>query len=130
MNLILFGPPSAGKGSQAKKIVEDYNLRHISTGDIFRHNISMKTEIGLEAKKYMDRGDLVPDEVTIEMVRGALEEGFILDGFPRTVKQAIALDEIIKEKGLSQPSVIRLVVDDEQLIDRVTGRRKIGRAHV
>lgn len=123
MNIILFGPPSAGKGTQAKLLTKEYDLKHISTGDIFRYHISNETQIGKEVKNWIDQGKLVPDELTIKMVESALEEGFILDGFPRTLEQAKALTRILDEHNLTQAIVIRIVVDTDELVRRVTGRR-------
>ena len=123
MNLILLGPPGAGKGTQAVGICERYGIPHISTGDMLRAAIANGTETGMKAKVFMDRGQLVPDEVLIEMVRERLnekdcEKGFLLDGFPRTVDQAEALE------GIAAPDVVVDVdVADEQLLDRLTGRR-------
>ena len=104
MNIILLGPPGGGKGTQAKKIVEKYGIPHIATGDILREAVAKGTELGKKAKEYMDRGELVPDEIVIGIVRERLkqpdcEKGFLLDGFPRTIKQAEALDEMLKELG-------------------------------
>ncbi len=102
MNIILFGPPGAGKGTQSDKIIEKYKLKHLSTGDLFRMHLGNNTPLGIEAKKYMDEGNLVPDSVVINMVKEEIEnnnqsKGFIFDGFPRTVNQAVALDEMLKE---------------------------------
>jgi adenylate kinase len=126
--LVLLGPPGAGKGTQAKKISEKYNLPHISTGDIFRRNIKEGTPLGMKAKEYMDKGELVPDELVIELVEDRLEQddckdGFLLDGFPRTVNQAEKLDEYLSSKGNSLDLVIDLEVDEDILLDRMIGRR-------
>lgn len=128
MNIILMGLPGAGKGTQADSIVEKYDTPHISTGDMFRAAISEGTELGLKAKSYMDQGALVPDEVTIGIVRERLskpdcENGFLLDGFPRTVPQAEALDELLAEMGRKIEHVINIEVDPEELVKRLTGRR-------
>jgi adenylate kinase len=128
MRLILVGPPGAGKGTQAKYLAKHFGIPAISTGDIFRANVVEKTELGLQAKGYMDAGDLVPDEVTIAMVRDRLNEddatsGFLLDGFPRTVPQAEALDEMLAEMGTPLDGVLELRVDDEEVVRRLSGRR-------
>ncbi|NLD27038.1 MAG: adenylate kinase [Acholeplasmataceae bacterium] len=128
MRLLIMGPPGAGKGSQAELIKTYYQLPHISTGDMFREAISKKTPTGMLAKSYMDKGELVPDEVTIALVRGRLQEddcqrGFLLDGFPRTIAQADMLGEILKEYQIKIDLVINLVVNDELLIKRISGRR-------
>jgi adenylate kinase len=128
MRLILVGPPGAGKGTQAKYLAKHFTIPAISTGDIFRANVAQKTELGLQAKGYMDAGDLVPDEVTIAMVRDRLNEedattGFLLDGFPRTVPQAEALDEMLAEMGTPLDGVLELKVDDDEVVRRLSGRR-------
>ena len=134
MRLILFGPPGAGKGTQAVAITEEFELVHIATGDIFRENVGNQTELGLRAKQYMDRGDLVPDEIVIDMVDDRISQddainGFLLDGFPRTVAQAEALDRVLKRDGHRIDGVIRLVVDDEELVSRLLNRaREQGRS--
>jgi len=130
-NIVLFGKPGAGKGTQADFLKIKYNLYHISTGDLFRFNISNKTSLGNLAKTYMDNGDLVPDEVTIEMLKECVEsnfksEGFIFDGFPRTISQAKVLDEFLGEKSVSISAMISLEVDEEILIKRLIDRGKIG----
>ena len=123
------GPPGAGKGTQAQFIAEHVSVPKISTGDIFRANVSAGTPLGLQAKEYMDRGDLVPDEVTIDMVRNRLAEpdalrGFLLDGFPRTVPQAETLDDILRDTADSKLDVVlELVVDSDEVIRRLSGRR-------
>jgi len=129
LNLILFGPPGSGKGTQASKLVEKYNLLHISTGDLFRFNIKNETALGLEAKSYMDKGDLVPDSVTINMLKAKVNEnedaaGFIFDGFPRTIAQAEALDSFLKEKNWSISGLLALDVPDEELVKRLLERGK------
>lgn len=128
MRLILLGPPGAGKGTQASAIVEKYSIPHISTGDIFRYNIKEGTELGKKAKSYMDKGLLVPDEVVVEIVEDRLKkddckDGFLLDGFPRTVVQAEALDEVLKNMDISLDKVINIEVDKEILVGRAVGRR-------
>lgn len=128
VDLVLMGLPGAGKGTQAEKIVEKYNIPHISTGDMFRAAIKEGTELGMKAKKFMDEGQLVPDEVTIGIVRERLakpdcEKGFLLDGFPRTVPQAEALDNILKDMNRSIDYVIHIDVARELLLERLTGRR-------
>lgn len=128
MYMLLMGPPGAGKGTQAERLVEDYKIPHISTGDMFRAAVKGGTEMGKEAKKYMDAGKLVPDAVTIGIVREGLSnpdcsKGFILDGFPRTKEQAIALDGILSNLNISLNSVVNIVVPDSGLVSRVTGRR-------
>lgn len=128
MNLVLMGLPGAGKGTQAEKIVQKYGIPHISTGDMFRATMKEGTALGLQAKAYMDRGDLVPDEVTIGIVRERLskddcQKGFLLDGFPRTVAQAEALENILAELDRSIDYVINIEVDKGILMERLTGRR-------
>ncbi len=128
MRLVLVGPPGAGKGTQAQFISAQASIPKISTGDIFRASVSQRTTLGLEAKKYMDAGDLVPDQVTISMVRDRLAEddaadGFLLDGFPRTVPQAEVLDEILAELAGQLDVVLELVVDDDEVVRRLSGRR-------
>ncbi|SFK51582.1 Adenylate kinase [Halobacillus dabanensis] len=128
MNLILMGLPGAGKGTQAEKIVEKYNIPHISTGDMFRLAIKEGTALGKEAKSYMDKGELVPDEVTIGIVRERLskpdcQKGFLLDGFPRTIAQAEALENLLSDMEESLDYVLHIDVPKEQLIERLTGRR-------
>lgn len=128
MRIILLGPPGSGKGTQAKLISEKFSIPHISTGDIFRLHISQKTLLGLEAKSYIDKGQLVPDEVTVKLIKSRLTEddcnkGFLLDGFPRTIKQADALESLLKEINVSVDSVINIEVPAEEIIDRITGRR-------
>ncbi|MCA1057122.1 adenylate kinase [Rossellomorea aquimaris] len=128
MNIVLMGLPGAGKGTQAEKIVEKYGIPHISTGDMFRAAIKDGTELGLKAKSFMDNGDLVPDEVTIGIVRERLSKedcgkGFLLDGFPRTVAQAEALENILADLGKKMNYVINIDVDKDILMERLTGRR-------
>ena len=134
LNLVLFGPPGAGKGTQSNLLIEKYNLVHLSTGDILRGEIAAGTALGMEAKTLMDRGDLVPDEVVIGMISSKLDNnpsanGFIFDGFPRTSAQAVALDNLLEEKRTSISSMISLKVEDEELIKRLLSRgEKSGRA--
>lgn len=134
MNLILFGPPGSGKGTQAKKLVEKYNLLHISTGDLFRYEIGNKTDLGKKAISYMEKGDLVPDEITIGMLKNKVEanpdvKGYIFDGFPRTVNQAEALDSFLSSKGQEVAALVALDVDDDEIVERLLERGKTsGRA--
>ncbi|MHB1406999.1 MAG: adenylate kinase [Desulfitobacteriaceae bacterium] len=128
MRTILMGPPGAGKGTQAEALVAKFEIPHISTGDMFRAAIKAGTPLGLKAKEYMDAGGLVPDEVTIGIVEDRLKQpdcakGFLLDGFPRTVAQADALREIIANLGLVLDGVINIEVEEEKLLERLTGRR-------
>ncbi|AZU59931.1 adenylate kinase [Neobacillus mesonae] len=128
MNLVLMGLPGAGKGTQAEQIVEKYGVPHISTGDMFRAAMKEGTELGLKAKSFMDKGELVPDEVTIGIVRERLskedcEQGFLLDGFPRTVPQAEALETLLEELNKKIDYVININVDKSILMERLTGRR-------
>ncbi|WP_319459817.1 adenylate kinase [Micromonospora sp. RTP1Z1] len=128
MRLVLVGPPGAGKGTQAEFIAAHLSVPKISTGDIFRANVSQGTPLGVEAKRFMDAGKLVPDEVTINMVRDRLAdpdaaEGFLLDGFPRTTPQAAALDKLLADFGTALDLVLELVVDDDEVIRRLSGRR-------
>ncbi|WP_320066512.1 adenylate kinase [Micromonospora sp. RTGN7] len=128
MRLVLVGPPGAGKGTQAEFIAAHLSVPKISTGDIFRANVSQGTPLGVEAKRYMDAGKLVPDEVTINMVRDRLAEpdageGFLLDGFPRTTPQAAALDKLLADLDTALELVLELVVDDDEVIRRLSGRR-------
>lgn len=127
MRLVLVGPPGAGKGTQAEQMAKRLDVPHISTGDLFRANLRDETELGREAKRYMDAGDLVPDEVTVAMVRDRLGDadtssGFILDGFPRNVAQAGSLSEILSDKGLELDAVVQFDVDDEVVVQRLLGR--------
>jgi adenylate kinase len=128
VRLVLVGPPGAGKGTQAQLIASHLHVPKISTGDIFRKNVADDTPLGRLAKQYMDAGDLVPDEVTIAMVRDRLagddvRDGFLLDGFPRTVHQAVELDAMLAEAGARLDVVLELVVDDDEVIRRLSGRR-------
>ncbi|MDA0201355.1 MAG: adenylate kinase, partial [Bacteroidetes bacterium] len=134
INLVLFGKPGAGKGTQAEFLKTKYQLFHISTGDLFRHHISNKTALGTLAQSYMDQGDLVPDQVTIDMLKDAVEshpeaKGFIFDGFPRTTKQAEALDAFLREKSMQISATLALEADDDVLVERLINRGKTsGRA--
>ena len=128
MRLVLVGPPGAGKGTQAEYIAERFSVPKISTGDIFRANVAGGTKLGILAKEYMDAGDLVPDEVTVAMVRDRLGEpdaagGFLLDGFPRNVAQAYELDGALNELGTSLDVVLELLVDNDEVVRRLSGRR-------
>ncbi|NMC62252.1 MAG: adenylate kinase [SAR324 cluster bacterium] len=131
LRIILLGPPGAGKGSQAVKICASYNIPHISTGDILRSSVSAETELGLEAKKFMDQGQLVPDSLVIALIKERLsqsdcESGFLLDGFPRTVEQAKALDELLASINMPLTHVVELIVPDEVLLGRIEGRARAG----
>jgi adenylate kinase len=134
INIVLFGKPGAGKGTQAEFLKSKYQLFHISTGDLFRHHISNKTDLGMLAQSYMNKGDLVPDQVTIDMLKEAVDQnteakGFIFDGFPRTTQQAEALDEFLSEKSMSISATLALEADDDILIDLLIKRGKTsGRA--
>ena len=134
LNIVLFGPPGAGKGTQAARLVEKYDLVHLSTGDIFRSNIKEATDLGQLAKSYIDKGALVPDEVTIGMLEAEVNsnsnaKGFIFDGFPRTSAQAEALDAFLSSKGTEVSSMLALEVDENELITRLLERGKSsGRA--
>ena len=130
MRLVLLGPPGAGKGTQAQIIAGELGVPAISTGDIFRANVSGQTELGLEAKVYMDAGDLVPDEITVAMVRDRLAEpdaktGFLLDGFPRTIAQGEQLRGSLEQLGQRLDRVLELVVEEEELVHRLSGRRML-----
>ncbi|POX41837.1 adenylate kinase [Streptomyces sp. Ru73] len=128
MRIVLVGPPGAGKGTQAAYLAENLAIPHISTGDLFRANISQGTELGKQAKAYMDAGNLVPDEVTIGMARDRMnqpdaERGFLLDGFPRNVSQAEALDEALKDDSVKLDAVLDLEVPEDEVVKRIAGRR-------
>ncbi|MGO0078429.1 adenylate kinase [Streptococcus suis] len=128
MNLLIMGLPGAGKGTQAVKIVEKFNVAHISTGDMFRAAMANQTEMGILAKSYIDKGDLVPDEVTNGIVKERLvqddikEKGFLLDGYPRTIEQAHALDENLADLGIELQGVINIEIDPSKLVERLSGR--------
>ena len=134
LNLVLFGPPGAGKGTQAEFLIESFGLNHLSTGDLLRSEIAGGTKLGLEAKSFMDKGELVPDAVVIGMIKSKLEnnknaKGFIFDGFPRTVDQAKALDNLLNQNGTPISGMLSLEVDKQELIDRLMFRGKSsGRA--
>jgi len=134
INLVLFGKPGAGKGTQAAFLKSKYQLFHISTGDLFRHHISNKTALGTLARSYMDKGDLVPDHITIDMLKDAVEnnpeaKGFIFDGFPRTREQAEALDDFLGERSMQISATLALEADDDLLVERLINRGKTsGRA--
>lgn len=126
-NIILFGPPGSGKGTQSEKLIAAYGLKHLSTGDILRSEIAKQTALGLEAKSIMDRGQLVPDAVVVGMIASALEanpqaKGFLFDGFPRTVAQSEALDALLKEKNTEIGIVLALAVSEEELVHRLLNR--------
>jgi len=129
MKLILFGPPGAGKGTQANFIAEKYNVAHISTGDVLREAVKNKTEVGLHAKSFMDKGELVPDSVVIEIIKQKLtsliDMKFMLDGFPRTLPQAEALDKMLGELGVNLDVVVFLDVDDEEVVQRIMKRQEL-----
>ena len=132
MRIVLVGPPGAGKGTQAQFIAAHLSVPRISTGDIFRYNVANNTELGIKAKEYMDRGDLVPDEITVSMVRDRLAEddaqaGFLLDGFPRNVPQAETLKKMLAEMDTRLNVVLELVVDEEEVVRRLSGRRTCRR---
>ncbi len=134
LNIVLFGPPGAGKGTQSVKLVDKFGLIHLSTGDVFRYNIKHETELGKLAKSFIDKGNLVPDEVTIDMLKREVEKhpitkGFIFDGFPRTITQAIALDTFLNTKNTSIALMLALQVDENELVKRLLIRGKdSGRA--
>lgn len=128
MRLILFGAPGVGKGTQAKLISSKLNIPHISTGDILRQSVKDQTELGKKAQEIMNRGDLVPDDIMIGIIQDRLHKpdcakGFILDGFPRTVNQAVALDKLLKEMNFSDVSVVNISADDNELVNRISNRR-------
>ena len=127
LNLILFGPPGSGKGTQSEQLIVKYGLKHLSTGDLLRSEIAQQTTLGMEAKNYMDKGQLVPDAVVIGMIRSALEtnpdvKGFLFDGFPRTPAQAAALDELMELKGTSINTMLAMEVSEQELMIRLLKR--------
>jgi adenylate kinase len=129
INLILFGPPGSGKGTQAEKLVEKYKLLHISTGDLFRYEMGNDTELGLKAKEYIAKGELVPDSITTGMLKNKVDAnpdvpGYIFDGYPRNINQSESLDEILSEKGESISILLSLDVDDEEIVARILNRGK------
>lgn len=129
LNIILFGPPGAGKGTQSENLIKEFGLEHLSTGDVFRYNIKNETELGKLAKSYIDKGDLVPDAVTISMLKSEVEKtddpkGFIFDGFPRTTAQADSLDKFLREKGTEVTLMLALEVEEEELVKRLLERGK------
>ena len=131
LNIVLFGPPGAGKGTQSERLIEHYGLVHLSTGDVFRANIKGETDLGKLAKQYMDQGKLVPDEVTINMLRAEVMKhidprGFIFDGFPRTSNQAEALDNFLAELGTSIQLMVALEVEEDELRDRLMKRAEVS----
>lgn len=130
VNIVLFGPPGSGKGTQSEKLIEKYGLTHISTGDILRAQVAAETELGLKAKAFMDKGELIPDEDVIAMLVNRVKEendpkGFIFDGFPRTVAQAEALDSSLKELGMKVDIMVSLEVERDELIKRLLNRAKL-----
>ena len=135
MRVVLLGPPGAGKGTQAHAIADRYGIPHISTGDIFRANLRDETPIGLEARKYMDAGELVPDNVVIAMVADRLAaadaaDGFLFDGFPRTIEQAQALESVLGEAATPLDAVVSFAIETDELVERLTGRRSCPDGHV
>lgn len=131
MNLIILGPPGSGKGTLASNLCKKLNVQHLSTGDLFRENITRGTELGKLASSYIDQGELVPDSVTIALVKDALDslpqgQGFLLDGFPRTVEQADALADMLRESGKKLDAMIKTVLDDDVIARRISGRRTCG----
>lgn len=134
INIVLFGPPGSGKGTQAQNIVEKHDLLHISTGDLFRYELGNDTPLGLKAKEYITKGQLVPDEITIGMLKNKVNanpdvKGYIFDGFPRTITQAEALDAFLQEKDQSVNLLLALTVDDDEIVKRILNRGKTsGRA--
>lgn len=135
MRAVLLGPPGAGKGTQAHVLTDHYGIPHISTGDLFRANLRDETPVGLEARRYMDAGDLVPDEVVIRMVAARLEapdtdHGFLFDGFPRTIEQAEALEAVLADTGTPLDAVVLFEVEVDELVGRLTGRRSCPDGHI
>lgn len=131
MNIIIFGPPGAGKGTQAAKIADKYNIAHVSTGDMFRSAVKNGTDLGVKAKSYMDKGELVPDDIVIGIIKDRIIEydctnsGFLLDGFPRTIPQAEALDKMLSDENLEISKVVSLEVDDSEIIKRILKRQEL-----
>jgi adenylate kinase len=134
LNLILLGPPGAGKGTQAERLTDDFSLPYIGTGDLLRKHKEDGTELGLEAAEYMDKGELVPDDLVVRMILAEIDErgrdGFLLDGYPRSVEQADALAEALEDNGRSLSAVLLIEVDDETVIQRLSGRRQCRNGHV
>ena len=134
LNLILFGPPGAGKGTQAARLREDFDLPYIATGDMLREHRSNETELGKQAAEYMANGDLVPDELVIEMIMSEIEDkgddGFLLDGFPRSVGQADALTDEVERSGRRLTAALLIIADDDTVLTRITGRRGCSNGHV
>jgi adenylate kinase len=135
LNLVLLGPPGAGKGTQAKRLVDDFRLPYYATGDILRDAVGEKSELGLKAKEYMDAGDLVPDELVIGLIKERLAgeeslDGFILDGFPRTVGQAEALEGALDDVGRSLTAALLIEASDEEIVKRISGRRQCKNGHI
>ena len=131
LNLVLFGPPGAGKGTQAEFLAKSFKLNHVSTGDLLRSEIAAKTSLGIEAKRKMDKGELVPDEIVVGMIKSMLDDnkdvaGFIFDGFPRTLEQANALDTLLNENKTPVSGMLQLEVEKQELIDRLLDRGKIS----
>lgn len=131
LNLVLFGPPGAGKGTQAEFLVKSYNLYHISTGDLLRSEMAEKTPLGIEAKRKIDKGELVPDEMVVKMIKSKLDrhtdaKGFIFDGFPRTVAQAEALDDLLEDHHVPMSGMLCLEVEEEELVNRLLSRGKVS----
>jgi len=131
LNLVLFGPPGAGKGTQAEKIIEKYALKHFSTGDMLRKEIADKTDLGMQAKAFMEKGELVTDELVINIINSVIERnkeanGFIFDGFPRTQAQAKALDELLQKLNIPICAMISLEVEKQELVDRLVNRGKLS----
>lgn len=130
MNIILVGPPGSGKGTQAENIIKDYKVAHISPGDMLRKHKKDGTELGMKANEYMQKGELVPDEIVVKMIEQRISEddckgGFMLDGFPRSLSQAKALDEMLEKQNMEKPVIINIVVSEDELVDRLLKR---GRA--
>lgn len=122
MRIVLLGPPGSGKGTQAVRLAEHYKLQHVSTGDILRDEVSRQTELGKKAKKFMDQGELVPDQLVVDMIASRLKDAFVLDGFPRSLPQAESLDALLKEKNVPLSAVFNLDVSEEEIVRRLTKR--------